>query len=207
MTRDDRMLRDLSGFEGREVVVTVKMDGENTTMYRDGIHARSLSYTPHPSRTYVRRLHALLKQDIPVGWRVTGENLYARHSIAYANLDGYFLVFGIYDGDVALAWDEVEEYAAMLCLPTVPVLWRGIWDEDRIRQLYRPTHAGDPMEGYVVRPADAFPARLFGSVVAKYVRAGHVQTDEHWLKRAVVRNELGPKAKKWIACRERQYGA
>jgi len=39
---------------GREVVVTEKMDGENTTMYCDNIHARSIDGRHHPSRDWVK---------------------------------------------------------------------------------------------------------------------------------------------------------
>ena len=41
---DDVILGDYSGFKGEEVVVTEKMDGENTTIYRDGMHARELGH-------------------------------------------------------------------------------------------------------------------------------------------------------------------
>jgi hypothetical protein len=42
-TDDDRMLPDVRAFEGQEVVVTAKMDGEQTTMYTDYLHARAPS--------------------------------------------------------------------------------------------------------------------------------------------------------------------
>lgn len=55
---DDVRLEGLDGFEGEEVVVTEKLDGENTTLYRDGLHARSMDSAHHPSRTWVKALHA-----------------------------------------------------------------------------------------------------------------------------------------------------
>ena len=42
-TKDDRRLRDINCFVGKEVVVTEKMDGENTSIYRDYYHARSIN--------------------------------------------------------------------------------------------------------------------------------------------------------------------
>src|SRR5690606_33193847 len=42
MTKDDRMMDSDKAFEGKEVIAVVKMDGENTTMYQDYIHARAL---------------------------------------------------------------------------------------------------------------------------------------------------------------------
>ena len=43
---------DLTNFPliGKQVIVTEKMDGENTSMYRHRIHARSIDSLPHPSR-------------------------------------------------------------------------------------------------------------------------------------------------------------
>ena len=59
-----------SSFRGREVIVTEKMDGENCSMYRDHTHARSLDSRHHPSRNWVKRLHASIAHEIPVGLRI-----------------------------------------------------------------------------------------------------------------------------------------
>lgn len=96
-TKDDRTLKNLSGFEGQEVVVTVKMDGENTSLYRDHIHARSLDFLTGAERSIVKSLHAQIAHEIPEGWRLCGENLYAQHSIHYAGLPDYFLLFSIWN--------------------------------------------------------------------------------------------------------------
>ena len=40
---DDKVIESLDAFVGREVVVTEKMDGENSSLYSNGhIHARSM---------------------------------------------------------------------------------------------------------------------------------------------------------------------
>lgn len=183
----------LAMFEGQEVVVTEKMDGENTTLYPDGTcHARSLDSGPHPSRTWIRRIAAEVGHNIPEGFRVCGENLYARHSIGYDALSTFFMVFGIYDDqNTCLSWDDTVEYAQLLGLTTVPVLYRGIWDEKAIRAAWagRSTFGGEG-EGYVVRLARAFHYDHFNESVAKFVRAGHVQTDQHWAHAAIVPNGL-----------------
>jgi hypothetical protein len=49
---------------------TEKMDGENTTIATDYIHARSLDSRHHPSRSWVKNLHGIIAHDIPLGWRV-----------------------------------------------------------------------------------------------------------------------------------------
>ena len=191
-TSDDRILASLSHFEGKEVVVTEKLDGENTSMYSDHIHARSLDSNHHPSRTCVKSLHGQICHEIPHSWRVCGENVYALHSIPYSSLEAHFYVFGIYDeNNQCLSWDETEEYAAILSLPTVPVLYRGIFDEDKIKACWTGKSVaspGDQQEGYVLRVAQAFPydaqdEGLFSKFTAKYVRAGHVQTDQHWMEK------------------------
>ena len=186
-TADDVYLHDTVGFVGRSVVVTEKMDGENTTLYADHVHARSLSSAHHPSRTAVKQLQARLADSIPAGWRLCGENLQAVHSIAYEDLPAWFLLFSVWDGDRCLDWDTTLEWAALLEVPTVPVLWEGTWDDAAIRAL-----ALDParQEGYVVRLREAFVLADFGTSVAKFVRAGHVTTDAHWMSRPVVPNGL-----------------
>jgi hypothetical protein len=185
------MLSSVAHFEGREVVVTVKMDGENTTLYRDGIHARSLDGASHESQAWVRALQGRIGRDIPEGWRVCGENLFARHSIGYQGLPSYFMAFSIWnERNETLSWDETVEWAALLDLVTVPVLWRGTWDEAAIKGLYQPTLDGNPMEGYVVRVAASFPYEAFAKSLAKFVRSNHVQTTEHWKSQAVVPNKL-----------------
>jgi len=190
-TEDDVRLIDVTNFVGKEVVVTEKMDGENTTMYSDHIHARSLDSAHHPSRTWVKSLHAGVSMDIPKGWRVCGENLFARHSIGYDSLPSYFMVFSIWNTDnEALSWDETLEWCELLGLVPVPVLFRGTWDERAIRNLYNPSEDAGRMEGYVVRLAGGIPYKAFGESLAKFVRRDHVQTDEHWMTKAVVPNGL-----------------
>lgn len=181
VTDDDRVMPSLHAFQGNEVVITVKMDGENTTVYSDYVHARSINYEPHASRTRVKALQATIAADIPKGWRICGENVFAKHSIAYRNLKDYFLVFSIWnEANMCLSWAETVEYAQLLGLHTVPVLYQGLWDEKAVRRLAPAQHDGDPCEGYVVRVADSFTYAQFRTRVGKYVRANHVQTQEHW---------------------------
>ena len=200
---DDCWWKDCSAFEGKEIVVTEKIDGECSTVYPDGwTHARSLDSAAHPSRSWLKGYVARWAYEIPKGWRVTGENLYAWHSIFYTELPTYFFVFGIYDeNNQCIAWDDVEAFCQLCNLRTVPVLYRGIWDENLIRERWTgvgafPTfvspHQGErcQAEGYVVRATEAFPHAEFTKHCAKWVRSHHVQTDENWLTRPVVPNLL-----------------
>jgi ATP-dependent RNA circularization protein (DNA/RNA ligase family) len=190
ISADDRVMKDTSIFKGRRVIVTEKMDGENTTMYSDYIHARSIDSGGHESRQWVKNYHAQFAYNIPQGWRFCGENLYAKHTLKYWELPSYFMLFGIWnDSNTCLNWDETIEYAGILDIETVPVLYDGIWDEELVLGI-----AGrldmKRQEGYVVRLADSFPYGAFRKSVAKYVRAEHVGTGHHWMAQMVIKNEM-----------------
>ncbi|MET9596473.1 RNA ligase family protein [Streptomyces sp. NPDC006459] len=191
---DDVRAVGLAGLAGREVVVTEKLDGENTTLYADGLHARSLDSAHHPSRAWVKGLQGRIGAGIPAGWRVCGENMYARHSIPYEDLDSWFYGFSVWDGEHCLDWDRTVRFLRGLGVPTPRVLWRGTFDERALRRLKLDTAR---QEGYVVRTADGFTREEFGGCVAKWVRGGHVQTGTHWMFAQVVPNGLGPAAPLW----------
>lgn len=199
-TSDDVRLTgraDLAGLTGSEVVVTEKMDGENTTLYADGLHARSLDSAHHPSRARVKALQGRVGSRIPAGRRICGENMFARHSIPYDDLAGHFYGFSVWDGDTCLDWDRTVEVLRDLGIPTPPVLWRGVFDARAERTLRALRLDTGRQEGYVVRPAGSFAAAEFGRRVAKWVRPAHVVTDTHWMHAAVVENGLGPSAALW----------
>ncbi|MFE0421891.1 RNA ligase family protein [Streptomyces sp. NPDC058953] len=193
---DVRITRDTAaGFAGREIVVTEKLDGENTTLYRDGLHARSLDSAHHPSRTRVKALQGRIGRAVPAGWRICGENMLARHSLGYDDLDGFFYGFSVWDDrNRCLGWDRTVAFLRGIGVPAPRVLWRGRYDEKALRAL-----RVDParQEGYVVRTAAGFGYEEFGTRVAKWVRPGHVQTDRHWMHSAVVENRRGPGAVLW----------
>ncbi|WP_331767405.1 RNA ligase family protein [Embleya sp. NBC_00896] len=191
---DDIRAGDLSGLRGREVVVTEKLDGENTTLYPDGLHARSLDSAHHPSRAWVKALQGRIGARIPAGWRVCGENMYARHSISYDALESWFYGFSVWAGDHCLDWDASTRFLRRLGVPSPPVLWRGVFDERALRAIrLDPTR----QEGFVVRSVEGFGRAEFGLRVAKWVRRGHVRTDTHWMHAAVVANGVGPDAALW----------
>lgn len=198
LQNDDRCHPDMSIFEGKNVVVTIKMDGENTTWYRDAIHARSIDSqnANHPSRDYVKSLWAKYKYAIPNSMRVCGENLYAIHSIKYVDLESYFYIFSIWYQNTCWSWEDTEDWCKTTEMPTVPVLYKGIYDEEKIKEIFKDF---DFNEGYVIRISDKFihdfDKETFFLPVAKFVRKNHVQTDKHWLKtwNKTKINELGVK--------------
>ena len=190
-SKDDRILESVDHFKGKEVIVTVKMDGENTTMYNDYIHARSLDSGTHPTRNWVKSLWGQKGYNIPEGWRVCGENLYAVHTIPYTNLKTLFYVFSIWDDkNNCLSWDDTLEWCELLELEPIPVLYRGIFDEQLIKSLYQPTIDGNACEGYVIRTADSFSYGSFRKCVAKFVSGNFKINHGHWTKNKIERNEL-----------------
>lgn len=129
--------------------------------------------------------------ELPPDLRICGENLYARHSIGYADLPSYFMVFNIWQENVCLDWDSTVEWAQLLELDCVPVLYRGpLPDVGRLLKIWQTTCDVERSEGFVVRTAGSFERSQFGTHVAKWVRAGHVQTDQHWMTAEVVPNRL-----------------
>jgi hypothetical protein len=209
-SNDDVWLKNCNLFAGKEVVVTEKLDGECTTIYPDGfVHARSIDTAHHPSRSWVKQLAARVAPNIPANLRICGENVFAFHSILYTELTSYFFVFGIYEGQRCLPWDEIVDMCQILELELAPVIYKGIWDESKIQSLWKGqgafptfmTHKKEKFifpddfvsceaEGYVVRTIDGFAMDDFHSCCGKYVRANHVQTDQNWMTRPVFPNSL-----------------
>lgn len=186
--KDDVTLHDVDLLKVYDVVVTEKLDGECTTMYRDGIHARSLDSVGGVERSWVKGLHAGIAHLIPEGWRVCGENMWAKHSIAYSDLESFFYVFSIWNGDYRVDWKTTKDLCASWGLLTAPVLYEGVWDENAIRGCWTPEEQ-DTKEGYVVAAKCAIRFERFGNFTAKFVRPNHVTTDTHW-RRNIVPNRL-----------------
>ena len=190
LQNDDRVIETLDGLIGQEVIVTEKMDGENTTLYRDHLHARSLDSKHHASRDWVKKFHGQIAYQIPEGWRICGENMYATHSIHYENLKSYFYGFSIWDEEnIALSVDEQTEWFEAVGIIQPHVFYRGIFNLDFLHHLAENL---DPLtqEGFVVRVVNRIAFQDFSTQVAKWVRKGHVQTDEHWMHKQIIPNIL-----------------
>jgi len=202
---DDRINYEWQSVCGRDIVITEKLDGENTCISQFGLYARSHSApTNNPWAKHLIPLWERHKNQLG-DLEIFGENLYAVHSIEYRKLDNHFYVFGVRDGGKTwLSWEEVKFWAGVLELPVVPVLFEGRVQTGReqeklVRALasgrgsFDPYDAPDPtssilsteqtiMEGLVSRPSESFSVEDFSALVSKYVRKNHVSTDEHWTK-------------------------
>ena len=192
LLKDDRMIENDNNFIGKEVVVTLKMDGENTTAYNDHIHARSLDSGSHPTRNWVKGLWSQFSWLLDDNMRVCGENLYATHSVKYESLPSYFMMFSFWIDDRCLSWDDTLEYAKILNLETVPVIYRGIYDKEKIINSFKPYELTN--EGYVIRLADEFKYKDFRYSIAKFVRPEFRQivnnSHGHWISKKIEVNGL-----------------
>lgn len=189
---DDKVIESLDCFIGKEVVVTEKLDGENTTLYPDYMHARSIDSRHNFTRDWVKRMHCGLKTDIPEGMRFCGENMWAEHAIRYEDnrLSGYFYLYSVWDQDLCLSYEYVELCAEACDLPTPQKLYQGVYSEDVLRQISSKLDLSK-IEGYVVRSVGEFKEEDFHLNVAKFVRPNHVQQNaEHWLKSAKQNGKL-----------------
>lgn len=193
LQNDDRMHEDISFFDGKEIVASSKLDGECTSLYTDYIHARSIDSKHHESRSWIKRFHGQMAHEIPKGFRICGENVYAEHSIHYSHLLSYFYVYSIWnENNIALSWDETLVWCQLLNLIPVPVFYRGIWDKDKVHHAFLDyqVRSPDPVEGYVVRLAEHISYKDYRRSYAKWVRKNHVQTDEFWMTKPVTPNDL-----------------
>ncbi len=188
--REDSENPDPGRFVDVPVVVTEKLDGGNTLLHAGKVYGRSTS-APSDAKwmAMVKKHHA---------WKVTepdvylyGEDIYGVHSIAYGPVseDHTFYAFALRDGAGAFApFAELEAYTERKSIPVVPVLFRGCFRSvSEIRAFVEHCHGecsmlGGEREGVVLRLAHGFPAHQFKNAVCKSVRAGHVQSDEHWTK-------------------------
>ena len=190
-TNDDKIIENDHIFDGMTVVITTKMDGENTTIYSNGkFHARSLDSKHRAYHSWLLGYIPRFSYRIPEGYRLCGEYLYARHSIAYEDLPDYFMVFSIWDeNNDCLSWQTTKDLCNDIGVITVPELYVGSFDLDLVKKIAKDT-VNKGQEGIVVRNVESFNACDFNKNIAKFVRANHVQTDEHWTQQTIIPNGL-----------------
>ncbi len=187
---DDKILRDMSVIRAaKQVIFTEKMDGENTTIHQGGCHARSPDSGYHASRDWMKAFAAAISPQLGPGERVVGEYLFARHSVAYDDLPSYFLGFALIRDRVVQDWDSMIERFSQIGVEPVRVLYRGAFTDAATQSVLSDLDLSR-QEGFVVRIASAFAEDDMGCAMAKYVRAGHVQSDQHWMHAQIVRNGL-----------------
>ncbi len=204
--RGDKVLtaQEANALLASEVTVEEKIDGANLGLSRgeDG------SLVAQNRGTYLARSTAAEQFQPLWGWLgprrarlleavgehriLFGEWCYARHSVSYARLPDWFLLFDVYDGESARFWaaDRRDALAGELDLACVPRIARGRFRLPDLVAMIDGSRVGDAgMEGIVVRHDE--DDWQIGR--AKLVRAAFVQAiDDHWSRRRLERNRLAP---------------
>ncbi|WP_026371966.1 RNA ligase family protein [Rhizobium sp. 42MFCr.1] len=188
-TGDDKTISSLEGLMVDDLVVTEKMDGENTTIHAGGMYARSPDSRHHPSRNWMKAFAAGISPQLGNEERIVGENLYAQHSLAYRDLPSYFMGFAWIVGNKFQAWDSTIERFDELGITAVKTIYRGPFRPGLFEELALSLDTRN-REGFVVRVAGAFAETEMQIRMAKYVRADHVQTETHWMKSEMTPNLL-----------------
>ena len=198
--------------------ITIKMDGSNVVLTHEYVAARNGYDATHVSFDMVKQLHAQCKYHIPEDIMIFGEWLYAKHSIHYVDdlkVPHLLQVFGAYNKKTHM-WlgmvdvmnlcqgivDKIDKDNPVFIGVPSPYGWNNSVElynnrsfatnekefRSKIIQIgNRAIAAGH--EGIVVRNPYAFHNSRWSENIAKYVRANHVQTNEHWRSQPVVRNE------------------
>ncbi|MHB1282316.1 MAG: RNA ligase family protein [Metallibacterium scheffleri] len=207
--RDDKVLapEEARALLAGKVVVEEKLDGANLGLSRapDGsLRAQNRGqYLSTPHMGQFARLPAWLAQH-EAGLRAVltpdlilfGEWCAARHSLDYAALPDWFLLFDVYDRTAGKFWSSARRnvLAAQAGLVTVPLVWRGHATLDQVKHLVNGTpsrYRNGPLEGVVIRSESAD----WCEVRAKLVRAQFAQTiEDHWRHRAVQWNRVAADA-------------
>jgi len=204
--RDDKVLPSdearalLSG----EVVVEEKLDGANLglSLAADGaIRAQNRGqYLQEPHAGQFARLptwlalheSGLLKVLAP-DLLLFGEWCAARHSLGYATLPDWFLLFDVYDRAEDRFWSTVRRNALAddAGLTVVPTVFTGHTTLPELTAMLQKAPSqyreGQPLEGVVVRQE----SNKYCLDRAKLVRPDFTQAiDVHWRKRAIEWNQV-----------------
>lgn len=181
-TSDDKIMDSDLHFMNKEVVVSIKMDGENTTIYNDKSHARSLnSLVDSEDRRWIeafRSLHIEGKIDNDI--RICGENLFYKHTCKYDNLKSMFYGFSIWKNDICLSWDDTVKIFNDLEITPVTVIYRGIYDKEKILKLFNEYDKNGINEGFVIRLSSEYNIEDFKYSLNKFVKNTFIIPSKHW---------------------------
>jgi ATP-dependent RNA circularization protein (DNA/RNA ligase family) len=203
--RDDKVLsaREAAALLADKVVVEEKLDGanlglslapdgglraQNRGQYLAEPHAGQFTRLPAWLGHHSEALRAALKPDLIL----FGEWCAARHSLDYAELPDWFLLFDVYDRTATRFWSTSRRntLARAAGLVTVPQLLHDRTTMAALKQLViaHPSHyrAGG-LEGVVIRRESP----EWCEARAKLVRPDFTQAiDTHWRKRAIEWNRV-----------------
>jgi len=203
--RNDKVLSpiEVQALLSDDVVVEEKLDGANLgfSLASDSslrIQNRG-QYLVEPHTGQFARLPAWLAQHgdalssiLAPDLIVFGEWCAARHSLDYAELPDWFLLFDVYDRSVGRFWSSSRRNALAKAagLTSVPLVTHGRHSVASLKRLVATRssrYRQGPLEGFVIRRESA----LWCELRAKLVRAEFTQAIEtHWRKRSIEWNRV-----------------
>lgn len=203
--RDDKVLSpsEVTALLAGDVVVEEKLDGANIglSLAPDGsLRAQNRGqYLVEPHAGQFARLSAWLAQHgeglravLTPNLMLFGEWCAARHSLKYAALPDWFLLFDVYDHSAGRFWTSARrnELAATLGLSTVPRLMEGRCTLVQLKEVLSRQQSQfrqGALEGMVIRRESA----QWCDARAKLVRPDFTQEiTEHWSRRRIEWNQL-----------------
>lgn len=203
--RDDKLLDppEVEALLAGEVLIEEKLDGANLGIswgVECQLRAQNRgAYLEAPYRGQFSRLNqwlmqhlAVFQQHLPDHVILFGEWCAARHSLDYAALPDWFLVFDVYDRKAQRFWNEERRnaLATQLGLSVVPILKRGRFIVKELEGLVltgRSAYRNGRLEGLVIRQ----DGPQWCERRAKLVHPDFVQQIEsHWRSRALEWNKL-----------------
>lgn len=203
--RDDKVLspNEVTALLAGDVVVKEKLDGANVGLSLapdGGLRAQNRGqYLAEPHAGQFSRLPAWLAQHgdalrsaLTPNLILFGEWCAARHSLDYAALPDWFLLFDVYDRSADRFWSSARRNALARSagLVTVPQVLHGKATLSTLKELVADTtsrYRAGALEGLVIRRESA----EWCEVRAKLVRPDFTQAiDTHWRKRALEWNRI-----------------
>lgn len=194
-----------------EVLVEEKLDGANLGISwgNEGqlrVQNRG-AYLEAPYRGQFSRLNqwlmqqlAVFQQHLPDHVILFGEWCAARHSLDYAALPDWFMIFDVFDRKAQRFWNQERrnDLASQLGLAVVPQLKSGRFTLKELASLVhtgRSAYRDGKLEGLVIRQ----DGPKWCENRAKLVHPDFVQSiGEHWRSRALEWNELADRKSQYI---------
>jgi len=165
-----------------------QLQAQNRGQYLAEPHAGQFKRLPVWLKQHGESLHVVLKPHLIL----FGEWCAARHSLDYAALPDWLLLFDVYDNSVGRFWSSSRrnKLANEAGLVTVPQMFDGKTSVSALKRLVMTAYSNyrqGPLEGLVIRRESS----EWCEARAKLVRPDFTQAIEtHWRKRSIEWNRI-----------------
>ncbi len=181
-----------------KVVVEEKMDGANVGIIRhkQGFHLQKRGSLVGPSTheqfnffyNWANKKYNDI-MEIPIGYLVYAELLFAVHSIFYDKLPDYILVFDVWDGERFLDKQERNEFCYKYNFKQVPFIYDGYLSlEDLFPFIPDKSDCGEQAEGIIVKKYKG--KEYFRGKIVKPEFIKHLDESDHWMNTSLKRNKV-----------------